>query len=131
MHAQGYVWQSVRPSLMSGDTVSAGEKVMCIRLTPSVGVKSDTSFFSQGELNRHFTHFQVFQNLTELLIKGEKQHSIAFVFLMLVIYSFHLRKSSNSTNSIVHAFLLFSGITQKIVQKSYDTNVLHQQRKYS
>lgn len=32
---------SVCPGLMLGDTVSAGETVMCVRLTPGVKVKCD------------------------------------------------------------------------------------------
>lgn len=43
---------SVCPGLMVGDTVSAGEIVTCVRLTPGVKVKSDRVCLSlfQGDL---------------------------------------------------------------------------------
>lgn len=55
MHS-GLSGKSVCPGTVSGDTVAAGKVVMCIRLTPSVQVKSDTGFFAQGDFNWHTTY---------------------------------------------------------------------------
>ncbi len=57
-HAHTAVCLEICPGSMSGDTVSCRKSVdVCIRLTPSVEVKSDTSLFSQGELKGHATKF--------------------------------------------------------------------------